>query len=197
MTCHDDHASTRAAAAEVVGGRKVPLDDRRPRADRHRRRRLRGESLTRTSRETQALFSHSLAATQGAAALGSALDDVEKVELRRELEVDPARVATLTTELDQDLIPLVLQRITALRTAAAGEEHVLRELTVVEAGFEEYLQLRTAGVPPTTDASALAASSEVPGTAAPLFARMTAITDEIQAEEVEEARAFELEAGGR
>jgi hypothetical protein len=150
-------------------------------------------SLTRTSHQAQTLFSHSLATTQGAAALGAALDDVHMAELRRSPAVTPAESAELAAELDRDLVPQVWEAITSLRHAA-GQGHIGRDLDAIKADFERYLTLRRVAPSASPPGGSVRKSTLPAPEYEVVFDRMSAVTDEIQAEEVAEAQAFEIVA---
>jgi hypothetical protein len=152
--------------------------------------------LARMNVQIQRLQSDGVATTQHVAALRAALHDVDKSGLRRNSALNPDQLVELNAELDQDLIPHVRQEISAVRSLNSGEAHMVQDLGQLEAGLAEFLQLRRAGADPVADTNAgtVPVDPAAATRTAALLERMTALTDEIQAEETREVAVVEREA---
>jgi diguanylate cyclase (GGDEF)-like protein len=142
-------------------------------------------SLTQTKREADQLFSDHLRTTQQTADLANVLDDVEKAALGLTHTQVPARQAALDTELDAVLIPLVTQTLNSVRDLDSDKPVELQKLDQIQAGFDQYLQLR--GTDGAIVPAAAAQSTAVPGSSADriadLFDPITRLADALRVDE--------------
>jgi diguanylate cyclase (GGDEF)-like protein len=135
-------------------------------------------SLTQTKRQADQLFSDHLRTTQRTADLVNVLDDVEKAALRRAQTQEPARQVALDTELDLVLIPLVHRTLNSVRDMDSDDPLELRKLDLIQAGFEQYLQLR--GAAPAQAQPMVSSSADRIGD---LFERITPLADALRLDE--------------
>jgi diguanylate cyclase (GGDEF)-like protein len=142
-------------------------------------------SLTQTKRQADQLFSDHLRTTQRTADLANVLDDVEKAALRRAQTQVPARQVALDTELDLVLIPLVHRTLNSVRDLDSDDPLELRKLDLIQAGFEQYLQLRGAGgsIAPAAPAQAQPIASTSADRIGDLFERITPLADTLRLDE--------------
>lgn len=140
--------------------------------------------LATTHQQASQLFSDHLKTTETTADLGDALDDVEEAALLRAQPLPTGKAARLDAELDANLIPWVLQLLTAVRAIDADDRQEISKLDQIQSGFAQHLQFRRTGgygpSVPRAPAPAVAAGAE--GTAA-IFDRITAIAGVLRVEE--------------
>lgn len=152
--------------------------------------------LIRTNAQANRLFNDNLVTTQRTADLTAALDDVDGSALQLIPTVQPGPTSQLDAELDQVLIPRVRQEIATVRALSAGDRGALARLDQIEAGFDQYLQIRRSGAYSTTGAAAnaTAINAALAARTAALFDRITAVADELRAAEAKQATSAKRDA---